>query len=109
MDPLLRALADMPPPKKKRHMVTVDGQSIEVSLEKKLEIMRSGESAFMLKNANINRTSTTKMMFASSDGHPFKSFDTRRAKAKPFLRMKKTTHAKITPNASHSKAPINTS
>ena len=53
MDPLLRALADMPPPKKKRHMVTVDGQSIEVSLEKKLEIMRSGESAFMLKDGNI--------------------------------------------------------
>ena len=40
MDPLLKALADMPPPKKKRHMVTVDGQSVEVSLEKKLEIMQ---------------------------------------------------------------------
>ena len=53
MDPLLKALADMPPPKKKRHMVTVDGQSIEVSLQKKLEIMRSGESAFMLKDGNI--------------------------------------------------------
>ncbi len=53
MDPLLKALADMPPPKKKRHMVTVDGQSIEVSLQKKLEIMRSGESAFMIKDGNI--------------------------------------------------------
>ena len=53
MDPILKALSDMPPPKKKRHMVTVDGQSIEVSLQKKLEIMRSGESAFMLKDGNI--------------------------------------------------------
>lgn len=53
MDPLLKAFADMPPLKKKRHMVTVDGQSIEVTLQKKLEIMRSGESAFMLKDGNI--------------------------------------------------------
>ena len=39
MDPLVKALADMPPPKKKRHMVTVDGQSIEVTLQKKFLIL----------------------------------------------------------------------
>jgi hypothetical protein len=53
MDPLLKALADMPPQEKKRHMVTIDGQQIEVSLQKKLEIMRSGEYAFIIKNGNI--------------------------------------------------------
>ena len=53
MDPLIKALANMPPREKKKHIVTIDGQQIEVSLQKKLEIMRSGEYAFTLKNGNI--------------------------------------------------------
>ena len=37
----------VPPPKK--HFVTIDGRKIQVPLAKKLEIMRLGEEAYMLK------------------------------------------------------------
>ena len=39
------------PIKTKVHTVTIDGQSIVVSLEKKLEVMRHGEEAYMWKTA----------------------------------------------------------
>ena len=55
MDPLFKALANMPPPRKKRHLVTIEGKEMEVSLEKKLEIIRAGEYAFTLKDGHILR------------------------------------------------------
>jgi len=36
--------------KKKVHTVTIDGQSLVVTLEKKLEVMRNGENAYMWKS-----------------------------------------------------------
>ena len=36
-------------PKKKVHTVTIQGQSIVVTLEKKLEVMKHGEDAYMWK------------------------------------------------------------
>ena len=53
MDELTRALMDMPPPKKKIHTVSIQGQEIEVSLQKKLEILRAGESAYILQDGKI--------------------------------------------------------
>ena len=38
------------PQKKKVHVVTVQGQSLVVSLEKKLEVMKHGEDAYMWKS-----------------------------------------------------------
>jgi hypothetical protein len=35
---LLKALANLPPVKKKIHTVTIQGKTIEVSLEKRLEV-----------------------------------------------------------------------
>ena len=36
-------------PKKKVHIVTIQGQSIVVTLEKKLEVMKHGEDAYVWK------------------------------------------------------------
>ena len=38
-------------PQPKKHFVTIDGRKIQVPLAKKLEIMKLGESAYMLKPA----------------------------------------------------------
>ena len=35
-------------PQPKKHFVTIDGKEIEVTLQKKLEIMKHGEDAYML-------------------------------------------------------------
>ena len=63
MDPLLKAFADMPPIKKKRHMVTVDGQSIEVTLQKKLEIMTTK----YVCNMTRKRHATKKQNYQEND------------------------------------------
>ena len=46
MPGLFEALSKVPPQKKKVHTVTIQGQSIVVTLEKKLEVIRHGEDAY---------------------------------------------------------------
>ena len=55
MNELLKALANLPPVKKKIHTVTIQGQTIEVSLEKRLEILEAtnGEDGFILAGDKI--------------------------------------------------------
>ena len=50
MSELLKALQALPPRGKKVHTVTIQGQSLVVSLEKKLEVMKHGEDAYMWKS-----------------------------------------------------------
>ena len=40
-------------PKKKVHTVTIQGQSVVVTLEKKLEIMQAGEDAYTWKKGEV--------------------------------------------------------
>ena len=47
MSEIFKALESYKPPKKKVHTVTINGQSVVVTLEKKLEVMRHGEDAYM--------------------------------------------------------------
>ena len=37
-------------PQEKKHLVTIQGEVVEVSLQQKLEIMRNGEDDYVLKN-----------------------------------------------------------
>jgi len=53
MEDIFKAFASVPPPKKKIHTVTIQGQEIEVSLQKKLEIQQAGEYAFIIKDGKI--------------------------------------------------------
>ena len=55
MNELLKALANLPPVKKKVHTVTIQGKTIEVSLGKRLEIMKAtnGEDGFILDGDKI--------------------------------------------------------
>jgi len=46
MPGFFEAFAKLPPQKKKVHTVTIQGQSIVVTLEKKLEVIRHGEDAY---------------------------------------------------------------
>lgn len=50
MSEIFKALESYKPPKKKVHTVTINGQSIVVTLEKKLEVIRNGEDAYMWKD-----------------------------------------------------------
>lgn len=50
MSELLKALQGLPPAPKKVHTVTIGGQSLVVTLEKKLEVMRNGEDAYTWKS-----------------------------------------------------------
>ena len=50
MSELLKALQGLPPAPKKVHTVTIQGQSLVVTLEKKLEVMRNGEDAYIWKS-----------------------------------------------------------
>lgn len=50
MSELLKALQGLPPVPKKVHTVTIQGQSLVVTLEKKLEVMRNGEDAYTWKS-----------------------------------------------------------
>ena len=51
MSEIFKALESYKPPKKKVHTVTINGQRVVVTLEKKLEVMRHGEDAYMWKTA----------------------------------------------------------
>ena len=50
MSELLKALQGLPPAQKKVHTVTIEGQSLVVTLEKKLEVMKNGEDAYTWKS-----------------------------------------------------------
>jgi len=47
------ALENFKPKERKPHVVTIQGQSIVVSLERKLEIMQAGEDAYTWKNGEV--------------------------------------------------------
>ena len=49
MRELIEALHNLPPKKEKVHTVTIQGQSVVVSLKKKLEVIQQGEDAYMWK------------------------------------------------------------
>ena len=53
MPGFFEALENFKPTEKKPHVVTIEGQSIVVSLERKLEIMQAGEDAYMWKNGEV--------------------------------------------------------
>jgi hypothetical protein len=38
---------------KKKHYVTIDGKKIEVSLEKKLEVLQHGEDTYSIEDGNV--------------------------------------------------------
>ena len=50
MPGFFEAIGNLPPIKEKIHTVTIQGQSIVVTLEKKLEVMRHGEDAYKWKS-----------------------------------------------------------
>jgi hypothetical protein len=50
MSELLKALQGLQPLPKKVHTVMIQGQSLIVTLEKKLEVMKNGEDAYMWKS-----------------------------------------------------------
>ena len=51
MPGFFEAMNNLPPVKKKVHTVTIQGQSLVVTLEKKLEVMLYGEDAYKWKSA----------------------------------------------------------
>ena len=53
MSELLKALQNLPEQVVKKHFVNIDGVDIEVTLQKKLEIMRHGEDKFVIKGNEI--------------------------------------------------------
>ena len=53
MPGFFEALENFKPKEKKPHVVTIEGQSIVVSLERKLEIMQAGEDAYTWKNGEV--------------------------------------------------------
>ena len=50
MPGFFEAMANLQKKKDKVHTVTIQGQSVVVTLEKKLEVMKHGESAYMWKS-----------------------------------------------------------
>ena len=50
MPGFFEAFKNFKPPKNKVHTVKIQGQNIVVTLEKKLEVMRHGEHAYIWKN-----------------------------------------------------------
>ena len=77
MSEIFKALAKLPKREPKKHFVTVEGKRIEVSLEKKLEIIKHGEESYMLEDGNIVLKPTPKLkskfkkLLASENGYHF--------------------------------------
>ena len=83
MDELLKAINSMPAPKKKIHTVTIQGKTIEVSLQQSLDVLRHGIDAFLLKDGKLQMKPREKKHLKSSvlkkdkrgchfyDGDPF--------------------------------------
>ena len=53
MPGFFEALENFKPKEKKPHVVTIEGQSIVVSLERKLEIMQAGEDAYTWEKGEV--------------------------------------------------------
>lgn len=53
MPGFFEALSNLPKPVPKKHVVTIQGKEIQVSLQKKLEIQRAGEDNYMLVDNKI--------------------------------------------------------
>ena len=53
MPGFFEALENFKSKERKPHVVTIEGQSIVVSLERKLEIMQAGEDAYTWKNGEV--------------------------------------------------------
>jgi hypothetical protein len=53
MSEVYNALATFPKRPEKKHFVTIQGTKIEVSLQKKLEIMKHGEQNYIMKEGDI--------------------------------------------------------
>ena len=53
MSGFFEALENFKPQKRRPHVVTIEGLSIVVSLERKLEIMRAGEDAYMWQKGEV--------------------------------------------------------
>tara|TARA_B100001059_G_C17476879_1_gene399763 strand:- start:134 stop:436 length:303 start_codon:yes stop_codon:yes gene_type:complete len=53
MSAIFDALKNLPELKPKKHFVMIDGNEIEVTLEKKLEIMRHGEDKYMVEDSKV--------------------------------------------------------
>ena len=77
MSEIFKALANFPKRELKQHFVIVDGKKIEVSLGKKLEIMKHGQESYMLDEGNIVLKPTPKLkskfrkLLASENGYYF--------------------------------------
>ena len=53
MPGFFEALSNMPPLKKKKHFITVEGQRHEVTLEKSIWACRKGEQNLIMQNGEI--------------------------------------------------------
>lgn len=53
MSEFLKAFEQLPTPPVKRHFVTVQGKQCEVSLEKKLEVIKNGEENYVITKFGI--------------------------------------------------------
>ena len=53
MPGFFEALENFKPTEKKPHVITIEGHSIVVSLERKLEIMQSGEDAYTWEKGEV--------------------------------------------------------
>tara|TARA_R110000737_G_scaffold3093_1_gene10771 strand:- start:1116 stop:1418 length:303 start_codon:yes stop_codon:yes gene_type:complete len=49
MSELLKALQNLPPLTKKKHFVIIQGKTVEVSLQKSIEVIQHGENSYMWK------------------------------------------------------------
>jgi hypothetical protein len=82
MSAIFDALKSLPKREPKKHFVMIDGNEIEVTLEKKLEIMRHGEDKYMIKDSKIvikaipKIKSKFKKLFVSEKGYHFVDNDT---------------------------------
>tara|TARA_A100001011_G_C14128037_1_gene764200 strand:+ start:152 stop:466 length:315 start_codon:yes stop_codon:yes gene_type:complete len=70
MSELLEALKGLPPLKKKKHFVTIEGKQYQVGLQKKLEIMRNGEENYMIKPAKFGPEILLKPKPKAKTRHP---------------------------------------
>jgi len=76
MPGFFEAISKTEHPPVKKHMVTIQGKTIEVSLEKKLEILRTGEDRFMLDGTTIKlkpvkKTKRRFPVLKDLDGDPY--------------------------------------
>ena len=77
MPGFFEALENFKPKEKKPHVVTIEGQSIVVSLERKLEIMQAGEDAYtwekgeVVKKKRIPAEQRQPLMHKADKGYTF--------------------------------------